>query len=174
MPTTLTHVVAGVGLGALLAPGPVPLGFHVITTALALLPDADVITFRLGIPYGSRWGHRGFSHSLILAVLAALVAAWVVALWLPLPFLPLWGCFTVVIASHSLLDAFTNGGMGVALFAPFDHRRYFFPWRPIQVSPIGLAVFSRWGWRALLSEVIWVWLPLGAALAATAVVRHLA
>jgi inner membrane protein len=152
-----------------------PLGIHAITATLALLPDADVIAFPLGVPYGSRWGHRGFSHSLVLAVLAALVAAWPLASWLRLPFLPLWGCFCAVIASHSLLDALTNGGMGVALFAPFSHRRYFFPWRPIQVSPIGMAVFSRWGWRALRSEVVWVWLPLGVALGATALVRrHLA
>ena len=61
-----------------------------------------------------------------------------------------------------------------AFFGPFDARRYFFPWRPIQVSPIGLAVFSRWGFRALVSEVVWVWLPLaGLVLASRWVVRWL-
>jgi inner membrane protein len=67
----------------------------------------------------------------------------------------------MVVVVHSLLDALTDGGMGIAFFAPFDDRRYFLPWRPVRVSPIGLAVFSRWGLRALLSEVGWIWLPLG-------------
>ncbi len=54
----------------------------------------------------------------------------------------------------------TNGGLGVAFFAPFDNTRYFFPWRPIQVSPIGAkAFFSAAGWRVIKSELIWVWLP---------------
>ncbi len=172
MPTALTHVVAGVGLGALLAPGPAPVGFHAINAALALLPDADVAAFWFGIPYGSRWGHRGFSHSLFLAALLGGVLAWPLAPLLGFGVLPLWGCWFAVLASHSLLDALTNGGKGVALLAPFDERRYFFPWRPIQVSPIGLAVFSRWGWRALSSEMVWVWLPLGLTLATTAMVRH--
>jgi inner membrane protein len=173
MPTTITHAVAGAGLGALLAPGPVPAWYHALTPALALLPDADVVAFWLRVPYGSRWGHRGFSHSLAFALVMSLPAAGAVSAWLRLPFLLLWGCFFLVVASHSLLDALTNGGMGVALFAPFDCRRYFFPWRPIQVSPIGLAVFSRWGWRALRSELAWVWLPLGLALGMCAVARRL-
>ena len=32
----------------------------------------------------------------------------------------------------------TDGGRGVALLAPFDATRYFLPWRPIRVSPIGV------------------------------------
>lgn len=38
---------------------------------LSVLPDLDVLTFRLGIPYGRMLGHRGFSHSLACACLAA-------------------------------------------------------------------------------------------------------
>jgi inner membrane protein len=54
----------------------------------------------------------------------------------------------------------TNGGLGVAFFAPFQNDRYFFPWRPIQVSPIGVAsFFSEWGLRVVRSELQWVWLP---------------
>jgi inner membrane protein len=172
MPTTLTHALAGAGLGGLLAPGPVPAGFYAFCGALALVPDADVIAFPLGIPYAAWCGHRGFSHSLAFALLTALAAALVAAALLGLGWLPLWGCFAAVLVSHTLLDALTNGGCGVALFAPFDNRRYFFPWRPIQVSPIGLRVFSRWGLRALSSEVLWVWLPLAAALAVAALARR--
>jgi len=35
----------------------------------------------------------------------------------------------------------TNGGLGIAFFSPFDPARYFLPWRPILVSPIGASVF---------------------------------
>ena len=73
------------------------------------------------------------------------------------PALFLW--FTAVTASHGLLDALTNGGRGIAFFAPFSDHRYFFPWRPIQVSPIGVGFFSPRGLRVLASEAQWIWLP---------------
>ena len=82
----------------------------------------------------------------------------------PLYFSVLWWLLAsfawVVVVIHSLLDALTDGGLGIAFFTPFDDRRYFLPWRPVRVSPIGLGVFGRWGLRALLSEVVWIWLPL--------------
>jgi inner membrane protein len=54
----------------------------------------------------------------------------------------------------------TTGGLGVAFFAPFNNHRFFFPWRVIQVSPIGVTqFFSEWGWRVIKSELVWVWLP---------------
>jgi inner membrane protein len=63
-------------------------------------------------------------------------------------------------ASHGLLDAFTDGGLGVAFFAPFDESRYFFPWRPIEVSPIGLRSFlSGRAFAVLRSELLWVIAP---------------
>jgi inner membrane protein len=61
--------------------------------------------------------------------------------------------------SHGLLDALTNGGLGVAFFAPFYDTRYFFPWRPIAVSPIGTGFFSERAWRVLSSELLWVVAP---------------
>jgi inner membrane protein len=159
MPTALTHALAGAASGFVLVP-PMPPSFYLLTAGLGLLPDTDVIAFPLGIPYGSRYGHRGISHSLTVAVAAGLLfglgtaGAFGVTWW----YLAL--AYFLVIALHSVLDAMTDGGMGIGFFAPFTDRRYFFPWRPIRVSPIGFAVFSRWGWRALLSEVLWVWLPL--------------
>ena len=56
----------------------------------------------------------------------------------------------------------TNGGLGVAFFSPFDRTRYFFSWRPLEVSPISLTrFFSEWGGAVLRSEWRYVWLPLG-------------
>ena len=72
----------------------------------------------------------------------------------------LWLYVFLATASHGLLDALTNGGPGVAFFAPFDDTRYFFAFRPIVVSPIGIRpFFSAWGARVIVSEVGWIWLP---------------
>lgn len=51
----------------------------------------------------------------------------------------MWLYLFLATISHSLLDALTNGGMGVALFAPFDNRRFFFPFRPIEVAYFGVS-----------------------------------
>jgi inner membrane protein len=59
------------------------------------------------------------------------------------------------------LDAMTDGGLGIALLSPFDNHRYFFPWTPIVVSPIGLrGFFSHWGLMVMISEITYVWAPL--------------
>jgi inner membrane protein len=74
--------------------------------------------------------------------------------------LMLFGFLFLSTLSHGLLDALTSGGLGVAFFAPFEDRRYFFPWRPIRVSQISVCrFFSATGVRVLCSELQWVWLP---------------
>jgi inner membrane protein len=65
----------------------------------------------------------------------------------------------VVTASHGVLDAMTDGGSGVAFWAPFDDGRYFLPWRPIPVSPIGRGFFTARGAAVFESELLLVWLP---------------
>jgi inner membrane protein len=161
MPTTLTHTLVGLGLAEVFAGRLLPPTFYGLSAALSLAPDLDVVAFRFGIPYGSRFGHRGFSHSLCCATLLSLLVAALGSSYFGVPWWLLASFAWMVVVVHSLLDALTDGGMGIAFFAPFDDRRYFLPWRPVRVSPIGLAVFSRWGLRALLSEVGWIWLPLG-------------
>jgi len=86
-------------------------------------------------------GHRGPSHSLLFALLWSLLVVSVGFNAVPKLSKPWWKLlcfFFVVTASHGVLDAMTNGGLGVAFFAPFDSTRYFLPWRPIIVSPIGV------------------------------------
>jgi inner membrane protein len=59
----------------------------------------------------------------------------------------------IVLASHGLLDTLTNGGLGIAPIWPFDHTRYFAPWTPIPVSPIGLRFLSPYGMFVALVEL---------------------
>ncbi|MEM7351282.1 MAG: metal-dependent hydrolase [Acidobacteriota bacterium] len=140
-----------------------PPRFWVLSVCCAALPDADVVGFGLGIRYGDLLGHRGLSHALAFAVVVGVVVV-SLAFRQERRFSRAWWAlvayFSIVTASHGVLDALTNGGLGVAFFSPLDPTRYFFPWRPIQVSPIGVgSFFSEWGLRVILSELVWIGLP---------------
>src|SRR5258708_39722150 len=52
MPTIFTHAVAGASLAQMLAPDSHRRAVTALAAVTAMLPDADVIGFRLGIPYG--------------------------------------------------------------------------------------------------------------------------
>ena len=110
-------------------------------SALSLLPDIDVIGFAFGVRYADPWGHRGATHSFAAAVVAA-IATGVVARALGQRALRTALFAGAVLASHPLLDTMTDGGLGCALFWPIDLTRYFAPWRPIPVAPIGAAFLS--------------------------------
>ncbi len=122
-------------------------------SALSLLPDADVIGFALGVEYGDPWGHRGATHSLTLA-LAVAAALGLAAPRFRLPRVRTFVIAAVVLASHGVLDTLTDGGLGAALLWPFDLTRYFAPWRPIPVAPIGLDFLSRYGLAVSLAELV--------------------
>lgn len=77
----------------------------------AVLPDLDVIGFKLGIRYADLLGHRGFSHSLLFALLMGLFGA-ALAPWLRCSRPAAFGVGLAAVASHILLDAMTNGGLG--------------------------------------------------------------
>ena len=137
-------------------------GVSILGMICSVLPDVDVIAFHYGIPYEHVLGHRGISHSLafaavlalILSVLVTRLESWRGRLWQVFAFLFL------ATASHGVLDAMTSGGLGVAFFAPFDNSRYFFPFRPIQVSPVTVsAFFEEAAIRVLSNEMLWIWTP---------------
>lgn len=125
----------------------------------ALLPDMDVIGFRFGVSYADVLGHRGFTHSLLFAGISGCLAAIIAPLLKSGRAAAFIVCAGAVL-SHILLDAMTNGGLGVALLWPWSEARFFFPWRPIKVSPFSLnSLFSRRGADIFRSELFWVWLP---------------
>ncbi|OEK07998.1 hypothetical protein A8C32_16190 [Flavivirga aquatica] len=122
-----------------------------------ILPDFDVIGFKLGIPYDHVLGHRGLTHSILFSILWALILMFTVGrknklIWFLVIFLS-----TI---SHGILDAMTSGGKGVGFLIPFNDSRFFFPFREIKVSPIGIKnFFSKWGVMVLLSELKYIFLP---------------
>jgi len=141
----------------------------------SMAPDIDVIGSRFGAHYGDLLGHRGFTHSITFAAVLATVAFLSVlpTLTRPINRSLAWTYLFLATASHGVLDAMTDStGLGIPFFWPFDTTRYFFPFTPIAMSPIGTHFFSERGFLVLLSEVRWVWIP-SLAFAVTAIsLRH--
>jgi inner membrane protein len=182
LPTAIAHSTVALALGSLFPRIALPRWAWWLGVGCAVLPDLDVISFRLGFPYGHLLGHRGLTHSVAFAVMVALISAaigaWTLRGYRCLPTLLIF-VFACTL-SHGLLDAMTNGGHGVAFFAPFSNHRYFLPWRPIAVSPLTLTrLLTAKGLQILASETIWVTLPslliaLSAAAARSTLVRSVA
>ena len=175
MASLFSHAVAALSMGTCFYRSGTPKRIWAIGALCSVIPDMDVVGFRLGIRYGDFWGHRGFTHSLVFA---ALLAGAIVTLGFRqatpgLNHLSLWAYFFLAAASHGLLDALTDGGLGVAFFSPFDNHRYFLPWTPIRVSPIGVGrFFSDRGLAVLQSELAWIWVPAALLAASVWVLRR--
>ena len=172
MPTVMSHAVVGLALGTLTSFPARRHLFWILSAALPVLPDLDVLGLAFGIRFHSIWGHRGISHSLAAALLIGLLTALVVHRRLGTRLVPLALYFALITASHGMLDACTNGGPGVAFWAPFDDGRYLLPWRPIPASPIAASFFSAWGWRVLETELLLIWLPAAIVTAVVLTVRR--
>ena len=123
----------------------------------------DVVVYPLGLNAPHIFGHRGLTHSLPFAAIAA-------ALVVRLLFRArewhsswprLWLLFFAAIASHGLLDALTNGGQGVALLrAALSARAGTRRGRRFSCRRSASARFSpSYGLRVLRNEMLWLWLP---------------
>jgi inner membrane protein len=167
MASALSHAVAAAGIGAAFYRRNVPPAVWIAGILCSVIPDLDVIGFRFGVRYGDFWGHRGFTHSLFFAVLLAAVTTSIITrLQSGISRGSLFAYLFLAAASHGLLDAMTDGGLGVAFFSPFDNRRYFLPWRPVRVSPIGITrFFTHRGLAILKTEILWIWIPSIVAIA---------
>jgi inner membrane protein len=167
LPTILTHAIAGIAIAQVFAPCSRRGEISLYAAGCAMLPDIDVLGFPLGIQYGDLFGHRGFTHSLLFG---GLVAAMVTLLLRSK--LPVFICLFIATASHGILDAFTDGGLGVAFLSPFDPARFFFSVRPILVSPLSASAFlSERGISVFWSEMVGVWTPSLAVFLAARFVR---
>ena len=164
---SLGHIAVGMA-AARIYPGARPsprlsLSSALFWSALSFLPDADVVGFAMGVRYADEWGHRGATHSLVFALAVGAIIG-VAASFFRRPALRTGVLATLVLASHGLLDTLTDGGLGIALLWPFNLTRYFAPWNPIPVSPIGLGFFSPYGMYAASVELLYfaplIWVAL--------------
>jgi inner membrane protein len=156
MPTIFSHALLPLAAGAAAGRVRVPARLAVIGALLAILPDTDVIGRSFGLTYADDWGHRGATHSFAFAIL---VVGMIALLWKPARNPCAFGFLLASIVSHTLFDMLTDGGQGVILYWPLDSTRYFLPWQPIRVAPIGLRFFTERGWETVWSELLLVWLP---------------
>lgn len=179
MCTAFTHAFVAIAVGHAWFPEKMSPKFWGLALLCSAGPDLDVGLHSYGVEYGDLWGHRGMAHSITFAF----AVAFVVVTWLfrtDCTFLrrrwwSLFSFFFVVTASHGAIDAFTDGGLGVAFFSPFDQARHFMPWNPIPVPDFGLAnMFTRYGGQVMLAELFYVWLPVGVVSAAIALPRRCA
>ncbi len=156
MPTIFTHAIVPLAIAVAAGRGCISPKLAITGAAFAILPDADVVGFGLGVEYADEWGHRGATHSIVFAALCAGALA---LLWKEARSLTAFAFLTFAMASHGLLDTLTSGGLGAALWWPFDNSRIFAPYTPVRVSPIGADFFSARGLETLLSEMRWIWAP---------------
>jgi inner membrane protein len=160
MPTILTHLAVPVSATLALGARRLPKGALLAGMLAAIVPDFDGIAFKLGIAYGDMLGHRGFTHTLLFALLFGVLGYALAPRW-NMSRGAGYAWIALCTLSHPLLDMLTDGGMGIPLLWPLDPTHYFFPWRPIEVSPISVSRFlSARGAAVLRSELLFVWLPL--------------
>ena len=163
MPSAFTHAFAAAALGTVIIPEQRRL--IALGALCAVLPDADVVGFSVGVPYEHVLGHRGLSHSLAFAACLAGVLTWATVQMgqrnprrapqpLPVP------CHRVA----RRLRRDDERRPGVAFFAPFSGERYFFPGDPsrfhrfrwddsfrVEASPFSLTSFWSSGSRRCCS-----------------------
>jgi len=174
MASAPTHIVASATLATFFYRPRAPWSLWLLGAAVAVAPDLDVLWLRLGVSRESLLGHRGLTHSLPFALTISTLL--VLTLYRRgagvLARNQVWSFLFLAMALHGILDAFTNGGPGIAFFAPFSLKRYFFPIRPLEVSPLSVTrFFTARGLVILRSEVLWVWLPALVLIAATSWAR---
>ena len=162
MPTPMTHALVGASLSTALPEKLRGLPAAAGCAFLSAAPDLDIVGFVLGVPYSNAFGHRGITHGLPFAVVAAagvVLLATVLRELTRARSLRVFLVLVAVIGSHGILDMATNGGLGVGLLIPFSPDRFFWPYRPIEVSPISPSRFLTDGLPVILTELVWVWLP---------------
>ena len=187
MASAFSHAIAAVAIGKISKAVGWPKEIDQVDTKFwwllafcGAIPDIDAIGYWRGVSYDSVWGHRGITHSLFIAALLSIMVVYFFYKERKIfsrPWFFLFVVFFAATASHGMLDAMTGGGpkvRGVAFFAPFYDARYFFPFRPILVSPISITrFFSERGWQVLQNEFIWVWIPSIIVMALASLIKKL-
>lgn len=158
MASAIAHAAVVLARGAARVPKALDRRLVIATVLLAIWPDADYASLLFEVRPNEIFGHRGATHSLVVAVaLAALVALVVFRR----QFLRVFAFLAAVAASHGLLDAMTAGDLGVALFWPLTPARFHFPFALVASCPVGIDEYlGYWGLLTLANEVLYVIVPI--------------
>ncbi len=141
----------------------------VAAVVLSCWPDLDYVTLAFEVRPNELLGHRGLTHSLIVAAVVSLACAAVAFRSLGLGSRAWWRVAAFLFgaaASHGILDAMTTGDVGVALFAPVENARHMLPLKLIASCPGGLNEYlGYWGLLTITNEVLYVVIPLALVVA---------
>lgn len=164
MPSEIAHIFVAGMLGKTYTADTMPARFWVLSAVCSVLPDIDILGYYFRIRYTDMLGHRGFTHSLMFALLVSVLVVVFAFPAIQRSSKKWWGLilfFFVVTASHGILDSMSARGMGVGFFIPVDNTRYSLPWRFPFASPVSVSrFFSRAGLDILIEEIIWIWTPM--------------
>jgi inner membrane protein len=160
MASIFSHPAVPIGIAMVLGSKRIPKPLLEMGVFACIWADIDCVAFAFGIPYESQFGHRGFTHSIVMAIAFAAVIAW----RLPkecdkVTWQSVFPYIFISALSHPLIDMLTDGGLGIALFWPFTAERYFFPVNPVPVSPIGGSFLSARGLEVFSAELGLIWAP---------------
>jgi len=164
MASLFTHSFVALAAWKVYSRQKMPARFWLLSVLCAILPDSDAMFHYFRVEYGTFFGHRGITHSLPFALFVSLMVVLSTFHKIPPGTKQWWSMvlyFFAVTASHPVLDAMTNGGLGIPFLLPFDDTRIFFPWRPIRSSPIGIrSFFTSRGIEVISTEIMYVWIPV--------------
>lgn len=134
--TSPTHALIAAAIGSFVVPRDADRARAqlMLGACCAMLPDLDLLAPYFG---GSRYIHRGFTHSITFAAMIGLACVWYGQLRVG-RVAQAWrlGCYAAVAtASHALADMTTTYPLGVVLLSPFSGTRYHLPLQPISSVP---------------------------------------
>ena len=118
---SVTQIVLGAAVGEAVLGKKIGNKAMVLGAIAGTIPDFDVAAGFFTDTVSALEIHRGFTHSIVFAVVVGLLFAWMLALWDKRATLKEWWWFWfLTFVTHPLLDAHTT--WGTQLFWPFETR----------------------------------------------------
>ena len=162
---SLTQIVLGAAVGEAVAGRKMGAKAALWGAVAGTVPDLDVFLRSFYHPMDAALVHRGFSHSLLFAILAAPIFGWLFfrlykRKYTLKSWTLLWG---LAIVTHPILDMFTN--YGTQFLWPFDYRITFntvFVIDPLYTVPFMICLLvalfikrdnpkrSKWNWGGII------------------------
>jgi inner membrane protein len=135
----------------------------VVAVIVSIWPDLDYATLPFEVRPNDLLGHRGLTHSIFVAIAIGLAAS----LLFPKTTRKRMASFLVLVAlSHPIIDAFTSGDLGVALFWPLTRARFLSPLPLVATCPVGLDEWlGYWGVLTIANEALYIVTPVALAVA---------
>lgn len=118
---SVTQIVLGAAVGEAVLGKKIGNKAIVLGAIAGTIPDLDVAANYFTDTVSALEIHRGFTHSIVFAVVFGLLFGWLLSLWDKRATLKQWSWFWFLcFVTHPLLDAHTT--WGTQLFWPFDLR----------------------------------------------------